>query len=94
MKRDKKLTSLAMGLLLVVLASQTAHGQPGRGTFPRPGGSGKSRPGSSGASTLNRSGIREGMQMPAVKVFDDQGKEFNTSSLKGSYTVLTFGCLT
>lgn len=35
-----------------------------------------------------------GSELPAIKIFDDEGQVFNTSSLKGSYTVLVFGCLT
>lgn len=55
----------------------------------RPGG-----PGSPGSGALDRAGLEVGKKLPDVKIFDDQGKEFSTSSLKGSYTVLTFGCLT
>jgi len=32
--------------------------------------------------------------IPDVSVFDQSGKELKTSSLRGHYTVLTFGCLT
>ncbi|HIA63601.1 MAG TPA: hypothetical protein EYM79_02585 [Planctomycetes bacterium] len=32
--------------------------------------------------------------LPTVNVFDAQGKPLSTSSLRGSYTVLVFGCLT
>lgn len=35
-----------------------------------------------------------GTALPVVKAFDDQGIEFSTASLRGSYTVLVFGCLT
>ncbi len=35
-----------------------------------------------------------GSQMPALKVFDEFGNKFSTSSLRGSYSVLVFGCLT
>jgi cytochrome oxidase Cu insertion factor (SCO1/SenC/PrrC family) len=35
-----------------------------------------------------------GTMLPVVKAFDDQGNEFSTASLRGSYTVLVFGCLT
>lgn len=35
-----------------------------------------------------------GTELPIVKAFDEQGLEFSTESLKGSYTVLVFGCLT
>jgi cytochrome oxidase Cu insertion factor (SCO1/SenC/PrrC family) len=35
-----------------------------------------------------------GDPLPEVTVYDSQGNEFTTSSLRGHYTVLTFGCLT
>ncbi len=53
-----------------------------------------SRPGSDGSATLNRAGLKVGMKIPAIKIFDDKGKELSTTALKGKYTVLTFGCLT
>lgn len=35
-----------------------------------------------------------GDTLPDVTVYSPDGKEVNTSSLRGHYTVLTFGCLT
>jgi cytochrome oxidase Cu insertion factor (SCO1/SenC/PrrC family) len=35
-----------------------------------------------------------GETIPDVTVYDSAGKEVKTSSLRGHYTVLTFGCLT
>jgi cytochrome oxidase Cu insertion factor (SCO1/SenC/PrrC family) len=35
-----------------------------------------------------------GKVVPDVTVYDSAGKEVKTSSLRGHYTVLTFGCLT
>ena len=35
-----------------------------------------------------------GTQLPGVQLFDDQGKPFKLSSLRGHYSVLVFGCLT
>ena len=32
--------------------------------------------------------------LPTVNVFDGQGNPLSTASLRGSYTVLVFGCLT
>ena len=37
---------------------------------------------------------KPGTMLPDVSVYDEQGKRFSTSSLRGSYTVLVFGCLT
>lgn len=46
------------------------------------------QPGRGGSLSL------EGRQLPVVKAFDETGQVFTTASLKGSYTVLVFGCLT
>ena len=35
-----------------------------------------------------------GDTMPDLTVYSPDGKEVKTSSLRGQYTVLTFGCLT
>ena len=35
-----------------------------------------------------------GTTLPTVTVFDEQGKEFSTASLRGQHSVLVFGCLT
>jgi hypothetical protein len=35
-----------------------------------------------------------GTMLPTISAFDEQGEKFSTSSLRGSYTVLVFGCLT
>ena len=35
-----------------------------------------------------------GTMLPQVDAFDEQGEKFSTASLRGSYTVLVFGCLT
>ena len=42
----------------------------------------------------NGSLLEIGSRLPAVKLLDEQGKEFSTSDLSGQYTVLVFGCLT
>ncbi len=43
---------------------------------------------------FDRAAPQIGDPLPDVKGFDAGGKEFNLRSLKGHYTVLTFGCLT
>ena len=35
-----------------------------------------------------------GTQLPIVTAVDERGKDFSTASLRGSYTVLVFGCRT
>jgi len=32
--------------------------------------------------------------VPDISLYDDRGKEFSTTSLRGQYSVLVFGCLT
>lgn len=47
-----------------------------------------------------RSGFRGGQlpkvgsMLPSLKVVDELGTNFSTDTLRGSYTVLVFGCLT
>ena len=38
--------------------------------------------------------LSPGDPFPAIDVYDDAGKSFNTRSLKGKYTVIVNGCLT
>lgn len=40
------------------------------------------------------SGLKVGSQFPDVEIFDAKGKPFQTSELRGSYSVLVTGCLT
>ena len=35
-----------------------------------------------------------GSTLPDVTVFDEEGEPFTTTSLRGHYSVLVFGCLT
>ncbi|MEC9093981.1 MAG: hypothetical protein VX438_14830 [Planctomycetota bacterium] len=81
---------------LSLLIANLSYGQPPNRSNPRFGGKqkGKGGPGTGGSEALNRIGLKVGSPIPGIKIFDDQGKEFNTASLKGSYTVLSFGCLT
>lgn len=39
-------------------------------------------------------GLEVGAPLPDLAVYDAAGKPFQLSQLKGSYTVLVFGCLT
>ena len=40
------------------------------------------------------SGLTVGCQFPDVEISDAKGKPFQTSELRGTYTVLVTGCLT
>jgi cytochrome oxidase Cu insertion factor (SCO1/SenC/PrrC family) len=68
-------------LLIPVLACTMVPtlAQPPRDSRSRGGGSQLPQPG-----TI----------LPTVKAVDEQGRDFSTTSLRGSYTVLVFGCLT
>ncbi|MFK8111061.1 MAG: hypothetical protein AB8B91_02605 [Rubripirellula sp.] len=35
-----------------------------------------------------------GTMLPEVTVYDEAGNEFSTSTLRGKYSVVVFGCLT
>lgn len=43
---------------------------------------------------LNQNGLQIGDELPKLVVFDAIGNRFSTVSLRGSYSVLVFGCLT
>jgi len=38
--------------------------------------------------------LQVGMQLPDVSLYDSDGNTFHLTQLKGSYSVLVFGCLT
>jgi cytochrome oxidase Cu insertion factor (SCO1/SenC/PrrC family) len=40
------------------------------------------------------SGLKAGSRFPAIDLYDEKGKPFNTKTLKGQYTVLVTGCVT
>lgn len=70
---------------------------PGRGFGGPPGRGGSSFGPFSGNTDpvrLNRAGLEVGSQLPEVTIFDADGNEFETASMKGGYSVLVFGCLT
>ena len=74
-------------LLTLCFTGQVALAQTGavpRGNGPR------GNPGRGGGDTLPA----VGSILPTVSAFDEQGNAFSTSSLRGNYTVLVFGCLT
>ncbi len=74
------------GLLAMTCSPSASYGQrPGQG-----GQSGRSQV----SSAFNRSSPGIGESIPEVTVYTADGKKFSTSQLKGSYTVLVFGCLT
>lgn len=68
---------------LICLSASPVFAQGGRPSRGGPGGTGNGAP-----------LVAIGTPLPDVTVFDEQGKEFKTASLRGSYTVLVFGCLT
>lgn len=78
--RRRKSTVLA-AVALGMLITATAFAQPGNRRSGRRGGSGNFGP-------------KVGSKLPDLTVFDGAGKPLQLSSLKGSHTVLVFGCLT
>ena len=49
---------------------------------------------SQNSSHKNRQKTQKAETLPTVRAVDEQGRDFSTASLRGSYTVLVFGCLT
>ncbi len=74
--------TIVTACLLLFSAVNPAMAQPGR----------ESR--DAGGPTGGQQVPAPGTMLPDVNAFDEQGKEFSTASLRGSYTVLVFGCLT
>lgn len=72
-------------LSAVTLGSAQTAEQPRRGQLDTDGHVGK---------WFDASGLKAGDTFPAVEVYDEKGKPFNTRSLKGQYTVVVNGCLT
>ena len=77
---------LMAGFMTTALMTTSSYGQP----FNQGGQSGRSGVNSGFEKTAP--GI--GQPLPEVTLYRADGKQFLTSQLKGSYTVLVFGCLT
>ncbi|MDB4724491.1 hypothetical protein OAF71_01725 [bacterium] len=103
MKDFTTLFSLVVLVFVHGFVSETLWGQPERSIDSSPGKQDGRRlnrfrsgrgPESQGSSALSRKGLKVGMKMPSVKIFDDRGKPFVMGESHDGYTVLTFGCLT
>jgi Ca2+-binding EF-hand superfamily protein len=67
----------------------------GQGGPPNFGGGGFGPfSGNSEPVRLNRAGLKVGSILPDISIYDADGKRFEMSRLKGTYSVLVFGCLT
>ncbi len=80
------LIALSLFWALFVIDIMSLYAQPSR-TSGRTGG----RTGGAQFSQVTR---LLNATLPTVNVFDAQGNPLSTASLRGSYTVLVFGCLT
>ena len=89
-------TTLAFSLFCSVAIAQQGRGRPqgGRPGQGQRGGGGNSRPGSPGSSSLERAGVKPGMALPDLSIFDAKGGKFRLADIKGKHTVIVFGCLT
>jgi len=67
-----------VGLLMCLALARAAHGQRRQ----------------RGEADFLKEKPAVGEPLPDVTVYDENGKEVRTASLRGHYTVLTFGCLT
>lgn len=72
--------------------SQESSALDGKGQASRRGGSGAMSTGE--PVRLRANGLKLGMPLPDVDVFDEAGDAFRFASLQGQYTVVVFGCLT
>ncbi len=60
--------------------------------FAQPGGSPRGGPGGSRGPGGNLPEV--GSAIPDIKLYSDSGEVFSTTSLRGQYSVVVFGCLT
>ena len=78
-------------LVLAAVLAMTGNTSASYGQAPNQGAqSGRSQV----SSAFKRASPGIGESIPEVTVYTADGKKFSTSQLKGSYTVLVFGCLT
>ena len=75
-----------IGLALLVGVSTVLVGN----AFAQPGGNVRGGPGRGPGGSLPE----VGSTLPDITLYNDRGEEFSTTSLRGQYTVLVFGCLT
>ena len=75
----KKRSIFAICCTFLLCSGPFAEAQPGPGGW---------RP------DLERAGIKPGMALPDLTVYDASGNPFQLTELKGSTSVLVFGCLT
>ncbi len=78
----KTSAALILGALCI---GSLAWAQP-----PRAGGPEQARL----QARFEATGLKPGSPFPEVQIYDEEGKPFNTRSLKGKYTVVVNGCLT
>lgn len=79
---------LRTGLVILVGISTVLAGT----AFGQPGGTGR---GAAGAGRGAGGDLPEvGSALPDITLYNDRGEEFSTTSLRGQYSVLVFGCLT
>ena len=79
---------------VVLLTTGLTLALAGGDVLGQPGGQGHRGGGRQMPKMFGEDAIDVGAPLPDVEVFSDTGKTFNTSQLKGKYTVIVFGCLT
>ncbi|MBC8352342.1 MAG: hypothetical protein H8E66_10155 [Planctomycetes bacterium] len=79
---------LRIGLTLVVGISTVLASN----AIAQPRGNSRGGPGASRGAGGNLPKI--GTTLPDITLYDDSGEEISTTSLRGQYSVLVFGCLT
>lgn len=81
---------LLLSLTIIGAVSSVVWAQGFRRGGPMSGGPG----GRGGLGRLEAAGLKLGSAMPDLTIFDQEGKPFETASLRGKYSVVVFGCLT
>ena len=83
-RRRRSWIGAAVGLVFLLVSARAVQAQPGDAESPR--------------ERVNRAFDEKspavGELLPDVDAVDGEGRPFRLSSLRGSHTVLVFGCLT
>ncbi|MFN7935576.1 MAG: hypothetical protein U0R19_19755 [Bryobacteraceae bacterium] len=78
-----------MRLALLLLAAAPLMPAQRMDVLPQPGSAGDNV-----VRLFEAAAPAAGAPFPALSIFDETGRPYNTSSLKGRWTVLVSGCLT
>jgi cytochrome oxidase Cu insertion factor (SCO1/SenC/PrrC family) len=78
-----------MRIAVVLLAAASLMVAQRMDVLPQPGSAGDNV-----VRMFEQSAPQVGTPFPGISIFDESGKPFHTSALRGRWTVLVSGCLT